>query len=175
VVAAHQIPVAKKTAELLAALAGDAGGFEAVALRIGSVWGPLGPPDNPFLPLPGLLSAAVHGTEAEPGAHADDVANLCYVRDCGRAIALLMTADRLAHRVYNVSSGRLVRFGEVADAINAVVPGAAIALPAGRDPARPVDGHLDTTRLQQDTGFRPEYDVEASVADYADWLRGHER
>ena len=173
--APHQIPVAKKTAELFAALAADAGGFEAVALRIGSVWGPLGPPDNPFLPLPGLLFAAVHGTAPPPGAYADDAANLCFVADCGRAIALLMTADRLTHRVYNVSSGRLVRFAEVADAINAVVPGAAVELPPGRNPDRPVDGLLDTTRLRQDTGFEPEYDVGASVADYADWLRRHER
>ena len=175
VVAAHQIPVFKKTAELFTALAGDAGGFDTVSLRIGSVWGPLGPTDNPFLALPGLLSAAVRGEGELPVAYADDAADLCYVKDCGRAIALLMVADRLDHRVYNVSGGRLVRFGEVVAAINALVPGADITLPAGRNPDRPPDDHLDTTRLQVDTGFRPEYDVERAVADYVDWLTGHDR
>jgi len=50
VVAAHQIPVFKKTAELFAALVGESAGFDAVSLRIGTIWGPLGPPDNPFTP-----------------------------------------------------------------------------------------------------------------------------
>jgi len=60
-------------------------------------------------------------------------------------------------------------------AINAVVPGANITLPEGRNPDRPPDNYLDTTRLQADTGFRPEYDVERAVPDYVDWLRRHDR
>jgi UDP-glucose 4-epimerase len=180
VVAAHQIPVFKKTAELFAALAGGAGGFDTVSLRIGSIWGPLGPPDNPFLALPGLLSAAVRGeapdlTPPRPAAYAEDATDLCYVKDCGRAIALLMLADRLNHRVYNVSGGRLVRYGEVVAAINSIVPGADITLPAGRNPDRPPDNYLDITRLRADTGFRPEYDVQRTVSDYAGWLREHDR
>jgi UDP-glucose 4-epimerase len=180
VVAAHQIPVFKKTAELFAALAGDSAGFDTVSLRIGTIWGPLGLPDNPFTPLPRLLSAAVWGedpdlTPPRPPAYVEDATDLCYVKDCGRAIALLMFAERLNHRVYNISSGRLVRYGEVVDAINAAVPGANITLPEGRNPDRPTGNYLDTTRLQADTGFRPEYDVERAVPDYVDWLRGHDR
>ena len=180
VVAAHQIPVFKKTAELFAALAGDKGGFDTVSLRIGTVWGPLGPPDNPFFALPRLLSAAVRGedpdlTPPRPAAYAEDATDLCYVKDCGRAIALLMLAERLNHRVYNVSSGRLVRYDEVVAAINALVPEADITLPEGRNPDRPSDNYLDTTRLRADTGFRPEYDVERTVSDYAGWLREHDR
>jgi UDP-glucose 4-epimerase len=180
VVAAHQIPVFKKTAELFAALAGDSAGFDTVSLRIGTIWGPLGLPDNPFTPLPRLLSAAVWGedpdlTPPRPPAYAEDATDLCYVKDCGRAIALLMLAERLTHRVYNISSGRLVRYGEVVDAINAAVPGANITLPEGRNPDRPTGNYLDTTRLQADAGFQPEYDVERAVPDYVDWLRSHDR
>jgi UDP-glucose 4-epimerase len=112
--AAHQIPVFKKTAELFTTLTGDNAGFDAVNLRIGTIWGPLGLPDNPFTPLPRLLSAAVWGEDPDlnpprPPAYAEDATDLCYVKDCGRAIALLMLADRLDHGTYNVSSGRLVR------------------------------------------------------------------
>lgn len=175
--AVHQIPVFKKTAELFAALAGDSAGFDTVSLRIGTVWGPLGPPGNPFTPLPGLLSAAVWGKEPDltQPAYAEDATDLCYVKDCGRAIARLMLTERLNHRVYNVSGGRLVSYSEVVAAINAAVPGANLTLPAGRHPERPPDSYLDTSRLRADTGFQPEYDVERSVADYADWLRRHDR
>ena len=178
--AGHQIHVFKKTAELFAALTADSAGFEAVSLRIGTIWGPLGLPDSPFFALPRLLSAAVWGedpdlTPPRPPACAEDATDLCYVKDCGRAIALLMLAERLDHRIYNVSSGRLVRYGEVVDAINAVVPGANLTLPEGRNPDRPPDNYLDITRLQADTGFRAEYDVERAVPDYVGWLRRHDR
>ena len=180
VLAPHQIHAFKKTAELFAGLAGDSAGFETVSLRIGTIWGPLGLPDNPFFALPRLLSAAVWGedpdlTPPRPPAYADDATDLCYVKDCGRAIALLMHTERLNHRIYNVSSGRLVRYGEVVDAINATVPGATLTLPEGRTPDRPADNHLDITRLRQDTGFEPRYDVDQAVPDYVDWLRRHDR
>jgi nucleoside-diphosphate-sugar epimerase len=180
VVAAHQIPVFKKTAELFAELTGDSAGFDTVSLRIGTIWGPLGLPDTPFFALPRLLSAAVWGEDPDltppcPLAYAGDATDLCYVKDCGRAIAQLMLAERLNHRIYNVSSGRLVGYSEVVDAINAAVPGANITLPEGRNPDRPPDNYLDTTRLRADTGFQPEYDVERAVPDYVDWLRGHDR
>ncbi|QKG22369.1 NAD-dependent epimerase/dehydratase family protein [Actinomadura verrucosospora] len=179
-VAPHQIHAFKKTAELFTALAGDSAGFETVSLRIGTIWGPLGLPDSPFFALPRLLSAAVWGedpdlTPPRPPAYAEDATDLCYVKDCGRAIALLMLADRLNHRVYNVSSGRPVGYGEVVAAINAAVPGADIVLPEGRDPDQPATNYLDITRLREDTGFRPEYDVERAVADYVGWLREHDR
>ena len=179
-VAGHQIPVFKKTAELFATLTGASAGFDPVSLRIGTIWGPLGLPDSPFFALPRLLSAAVWGedpdlTPPRPLAYAEDATDLCYVKDCGRAIALLMLADTLPHRTYNVSSGRLVRYGEVVAAINAAVPGAHISLPEGRNPDRPPDTYLDTTRLRTDTGFRPGYDGERAVPDYVDWLRGHQR
>ena len=180
VVAPHQIHAFKKAAELFAALIGDSAGLETVSLRIGTIWGPLGVPDNPFFALPRLLSAAVRGedpdlTPPRPAAYAGDATDLCYVKDCGRAIALLMLAERLHHRLYNVSSGRLVPYGEVVAAINAAVAGANLTLPEGRNPERRADNHLDITRLREDTGFRPEYDVERAVPDYVDWLRSHDR
>src|SRR5919106_1960016 len=180
VVAAQQIPVFKKAAELFATLTGDSAGFDAVSLRIGTIWGPLGLPDSPFFALPRLLSAAVWGedpdlTPPRPAAYAEDASDLCYVKDCGRAIALLMLAERLNHRIYNVSTGRLVRYSEVVAAINAAVPGANIRLPEGRNPDRPPDNYLDTTRVRADTGFRPEYDIDRAVPDYVDWLRRHDR
>jgi len=143
-------------------------------------WGPLGLPDSPFFALSRLLSAAVWGedpdlTPPRPPAYAEDGGDLCYVKDCGRAIALLMLAERLNHGTYNVSTGRRVRNSEVVAAINAAVPAAKITLPRGRNPGRPPDNYLDTTRLRQDTGFRPEYDVERAVPDYVGWLTSHPR
>ncbi|MBO2455053.1 NAD(P)-dependent oxidoreductase [Actinomadura barringtoniae] len=171
--AVHAIQASKRGAELYASLAADHAGFEVACLRIGGLWGPLGRAESRFLTLPQLVHAAVRGET--PGfalPYADDAADLCYVKDCAQAIVLLQTAGKLGHRVYNVSSGRATKNEEVAAAINAAIPGAGISLPEGRDPSGPPeDLYLDTTRLREDTGFEPAYEIERGVADYVAWLR----
>ena len=146
-------------------------------LRIGTIWGPLGLPDSPFLPIPRLISATVRGeapdlTPPRPPGFADDGGDRCYVKDCGRAIAMLMHADTLQHDTYNISSGQPVANHEFDTALNAAIPGAEASLPPGRAPDAPADDpYLDTTRLARDTGFEPAFDVRAGVADYVAWLQ----
>ena len=176
------IPVLKKSAELFASLVGGNEAFEVVNLRISTVWGPLGPDDSPFYALPHLVHAAVRGevpdmSPPRPVAYAEDGADLCYVKDCGRGIALLQLAERLCHGTYNVADGRATKNSEAIDAIRSVLPAADIELPPGRDPAGPGrDTHLDITRIKQDTGYQPAYGIWRGMADYIGWLTaGHER
>jgi UDP-glucose 4-epimerase len=108
----------------------------------------------------------------DPPRYAEDALDICYARDCGRAIALVQTAGKLNHRVYNVGSGRATRNAEVADAVRAVIPDADIELAAGRgDGSGHADQYMDITRLREDTGYRPEYDTARAVRDYVQWLR----
>jgi UDP-glucose 4-epimerase len=175
--AGHPIPAFKKIGELLADHLAGATGVEIVNLRISAIWGPLGRPESMFFPAPQLVHAAVRGTVPDLStlrapAHAGNGGDLCYVKDCGRAIALLQYARSLSHRTYNIASGRLTTNGELAAAIQTVVPDARIDLPEGRDPDGPEsDVYLDISRLRQDTGYRPAYDTAGAVADYVDWLR----
>jgi UDP-glucose 4-epimerase len=149
-----------------------------VNYRIAAIWGPGGRAASPFVAAPQLVHAAARGAAPDLSslgspAYAEDAIDLCYVRDCGRAIALLQLADHLNHRTYNVASGRATTNAEVVAAIRKVVPGARIELPTGGTGRR---SHLDITRIRQDTGYEPGYDVDRSAADYLAWLRaGNER
>jgi UDP-glucose 4-epimerase len=163
----HVIPAFKKIGELLAGHLADAAGLDIVNYRIGAIWGPYGHPVSPFIAAPQLVHAAARGATPDLTARAGDAMDLCYAKDCGRAIALLQVADRLNHRTYNVASGRSTTNAELAAAIRKVVPDAAVDLPAGGI-AHP---HLDITRVHKDTGYRPEYDTDRAVADYLSWLR----
>ena len=166
----------RKSVEAITPQVLEGTGVEPINLRIGTIWGPLGLPDSPFLPIPRLISATVRGEDPDlspprPAGFADDGGDRCYVRDCGRAIALLMRAESLRHDTYNISSGRPVANQEFVTAVNAAVPGAEASLHPGRNPAAPADDpYLDTTRLVRDTGFEPAFDVRAGVADYVAWL-----
>jgi UDP-glucose 4-epimerase len=174
----HLIPTFKKIGELLSDHLAGATGLDIVNYRISATWGPGGRPNDPFFPAPELIHAAARGTTPDLSPllrppHEQDAIDLCYVRDTGRAIALLQLADQLSHRTYNVASGRATSNAEVIAAIRTVVPGAQLELPTGGE------GHpswLDITRLQQDTGYEPAYGTERAAADYIAWLRaGHER
>ena len=173
---AGAIPLAayKKSAEILTGAVTD--GPELINVRIGAIWGPLGRPSSFFFGAPQLIHAAATASVGDP-PYGEDAVDMCYVRDCGRAIGLLLTAPSLRHHTYNIGSGTTTTNGEVADAIGRVVSGPAPAVTPGRSPhAPPRDAYLDITRLRTDTGYAPEYDLDGAVADYLAWLRaGHPR
>jgi UDP-glucose 4-epimerase len=180
--AGHVIPAFKKIGELLGDYLAGAAQLEVVNYRIAAIWGPGGRAASPFLALPALVHAAARGTAPDLSSlrgpvYAQDGSDLCYVKDCGRAIALLQTADQLAERTYNVASGRLTTNAEVVAAIGQAVPGFRCELPErgpedGPDPSL----YLDISRVSRDAGYQPAWDTGRAVADYIGWLRaGHER
>lgn len=178
----HVIPASKKIGELLTDYIAGASELEVYNARIAGIWGPLGRPVSRFFGAPQLVHAAVRGTapdfsELHSPVYARDSLDLCYAKDCGRALALLQLAPRLNHRTYNVASGRATTYRDLADALAKAVHGVHLELPEGRNPQGPAgDFYLDITRIRQDAGYEPAYDTQRAVADYVDWLRaGHER
>ena len=131
-------------------------------------------PESPFYHIPPYISAVLRG-EQPPPLHADDGGDSCYAPDAGRAIALLITTETLRHDTYNVSSGRPATNRELADALQAITPGLRLDLLPGRQGGPGDDPYLDTTRLAEDTGFAPKFDVAAAVADYVAWRADHPR
>ncbi|WP_320670901.1 NAD-dependent epimerase/dehydratase family protein [Patulibacter defluvii] len=170
----HLILAFKKAVEPLVTHALAGSGVEPLVLRIGTIWGPLGDPESPFFPIPSYISAALRGEEPPP-LHADDGGDRCYAPDAGRAIALLTTAERLRHQVYDVSSGRPATNREFVEALRAALPDLQLELRPGRQDGPGPDPYLDVARLREETGFVPAFDVAAAVADYVAWRRENER
>ena len=129
--------------------------------------------EDPFFAAPALIHAAATRTPVDLSGllvqpHLGDGLDLCYVKDTGRAIALLQVAEHLRYNTYNVASGRLTTNADVIDAIRSLQPGLNLELPQGATrPGNP----LDITRLHDDTGYQPEYDTARAAADYIAWLR----
>ncbi|MFD0696549.1 NAD-dependent epimerase/dehydratase family protein [Paenibacillus sp. GCM10027628] len=161
----------KKSSELIASYAARSADFEVVNLRIAGIWGPMQKSAANLVVAPKLVHAAVRGVPtnfSDPASsHLLDAYDMCYVKDCARGIALLQTAQRLNHSTYNIGSGRVIMNEEFFAAIKRMIPDAEIALPKGHC----LDVCLDITRIRQDTGYEPEYDVERGIADYIGWLK----
>lgn len=170
----HAIPDSKKILELIGALLRGESQFPIVNLRIGGTWGPLN--HHPFsaMNLTGhLIRAAVDGVQWDSSVvWGEEGVDLCYAKDCGRAIALLQMTPNLRHSTYNVSTGPIVTNNDLVEELRRQLPGTKIPVREGFDPkGQGTTFAMDTTRLRSDTEFKPEYDLNAAVADYVAWLR----
>jgi nucleoside-diphosphate-sugar epimerase len=170
----HSIIAFKKAVEPLAVHSLQGSDVQPVVLRIGSTWGPLMDPESPFNPLPPYISAVLRH-ESPPPLHADEGGDTCYAPDAGRAIALLTTTTTLRHDTYNVSSGRPFTNRELAAALQAITPGLVLELLPGRPGGRRDNPYLDISRLTEDTGFTPTFDLATAVAHYVAWRADNPR
>ncbi len=175
--APHPIPTFKEVAELIGSNIAARAGFDILKLRFGA-WGPLfHHPPSPANIHSQMMRAAVAGetldfTQPPSRANEKDGVDLCYVKDCARGIALLQLAGRLRYSTYNIGTGRATRYGDLAAAIKSIIPHARLDLPAGYDPQGPGGViELDITRIREDTGYEPQYDLQRAVADYIAWLQ----
>ena len=118
------------------------------------------------------LSAALAGKPVNLDPGIITLNDHVYAKDVAAGVVLACEKP-LKHSVYNIGSGRLTGPAEVVAAIDAAVPGAkAQMLP------KPVVGPfwrhehiLDITRIREDLGYEPQFDVAKGIADFARELR----
>lgn len=171
----HPIAAIKRSEEALASYLAVSTGTSIVRARITSIWGPL---YRTMLNVPSRLALLAAGRHeqvaglADPRvAHLDDELELMHVADCARALAVLLDASD-GGDVFNVSTGSLVRYGDLVEAANAAGAEEPIALrPPERAPTRAA--RLATDRLTA-LGFRPRVGVTDGMRDYVAWLREHD-
>lgn len=168
----------KKAFEILGLHYGDRTELEVIALRIGVIWGPL------YHSMYNMPSRMVHGartggrvdlTQAAgvPGGAGcqDDETDLCYVKDCAKAIQMAHAAAKLNHRIYNIGSGRASSNAQLREAVSKALPGARIELQPGRSAGYRANAYLDLGRITADTGYQPDFSLESGAADYVAWLK----
>jgi nucleoside-diphosphate-sugar epimerase len=148
-------------------------GMEFAGLRYGAVFGPWsgaggGGPSNVIREA---MRNALAGKEATvpPGTM-----EWVYSKDAARATVMALDAKDLGNRVFNVTMGAMTAPGEMAAAIQAVVPGAKVKFeaPAGTGVSLSNrDHHAELTRAKRYLGWEPEFGVRDAVKDMAEWMR----
>ena len=163
----------KKSFEIIGSHYAGRTGLDVVMLRIAGIYGPL---YHSMSNLPSRLThAAVKGTEPQlRGEFAEDGGDMTYVKDAGKGVALLMTADKLSNQCYNIGSGRMTRNEEIVDAIRTVISDFKADLQPGAGPQNRPNAYMDITRISQDVGYKPEFPVETAIPDYINWLGSNE-
>jgi nucleoside-diphosphate-sugar epimerase len=100
-----------------------------------------------------------------------------HVEDIVRALVAMLKAPHLTYSAYNVSYGQVYSLQQVLDVFQKLEPefryvvvGEGETADIAYDESRQ-RGPLDITRLRQDIGYEPRYDLESGVRAYMDWLR----
>ncbi|MDP6704793.1 MAG: NAD(P)-dependent oxidoreductase [Alphaproteobacteria bacterium] len=169
----------KRCGELLTTMHREEYGMPAASVRISWVYGPpMVPPvrEPPRGPIPAFLREALAGEPIAEASGGDFAASFTHVGDVATGLLAAYDADRLNHDIYHLGSGRNYDTFRVAEAVRAAVPGAAIEVGPGTEPwttYNTMRGPLAGTRLLDDAGFRPAYDLEAGIQAFADWMRAH--
>jgi UDP-glucose 4-epimerase len=167
----------KKALEILGMHYASRTNLEVIALRIGSPFGPLY--HTLAAPTSRICHAAAKGvptdfTGARRGAPYDqDDTGAFYVKDCAAAIQQVQMAEKLSHRIYNVGSDSPMTYADFVKAVKSVVPNAQVNLQPGRSPRHRANAYMDISRIKEELGYRPEYDLDRAVKEYIDWLRSH--
>ena len=169
---ANPVEAYKKAYEIVSTHYALRTGLNIVLLRIAGIYGPLY--HSMGNAVSRLTHAAVKGVAPELRAelYEDDAQDYCYVRDCGKGIALLQAADKLSHQCYNIGAGRAASNKEFADAIRRHYPNAILPMKPGASQPRK-DPYMDLTRIHQDTGYKPEFGVDRAMDDYFAWLKNN--
>ena len=174
-----QVEAFKKGMEIHASHYASRANIDVVSLRIGSIYGPYY--YSMFNPMSRMCHAALKGEDPDfsdrPGGaiSEDDEGDWTYVADLARGIQMLHTADDLAHDIYNIGSGTVTSTKDVFAAVRKALPDAVCsALKPGRSPAaNPPNPVMELSRIKEDVGYEPEYDIDAGIAAYVEHLRNH--
>ena len=162
------ISAIKKAEEIAARWFSAQLGLEVVVMRLSNIYGPQytsmrnAPSRYLFERLgrdigdaPTMMSGDIY----------DRMADFCHVEDCANGIALIATADRLAHDTYNIGGGESVDDEAVRWAADA-----AMGANTPRPSARPNANYMDIARAAEDLGYRPVHDIATGMKAYREWL-----
>jgi len=148
-------------------------GIEFAGLRYGAVFGPWsgsggGGPSNIIREA---IRSALAGKEAivPPGAM-----EWVYSKDAARGSVMALDAKDLGKGVFNITMGALTTPSEMAEAIQAAIPGAKCKFEAPPSAAVSLANraeHADLSRSKQTLGYEPAFKLKDAVKDQVDWIR----
>ena len=165
----------KYVSELLTRRYSDLHGFDAVSVRLSSPYGPMERVSGHRAMMSAMYELTGAVVRSEPLRMGDMSAgrDYSYVRDTASAICTVLDAPSLSYDVYNISPGGWISLNDVVSALQELRPSVRVEHESGKkfsnlDPdASPVS--LDVSRLREDVGFTPSFDLMAGLRDYLDW------
>ena len=172
--------ITKITSEMLTQRYGHLYGFETASIRMAQNWGPVErvTPYHSRVSLPNQwVGKAVRGEPIEVSPVGTGIAegrafgtDHIYIKDTAAATRLMLEAPALSHPVYNISLGYPLAMLDMVSAIREAYPAVEFVEPLPEaDPTKEHTLAVDVSRMREDLGFEPKYDLVSSLRDYIEW------
>jgi UDP-glucose 4-epimerase len=173
------IPGTKRAEENTGLLYAAKTGLNIIFVRASRIYGPMSAGTR--TPIPLMIRSAIEGKACDLSQLDEDEGHdNIYVKDCARGVILIHTAGKLKHRVYNLGHGQLTTFRQIRDAVLSVYPSVQIALgnhlgeiTATKSPLD-INACLDITRIKEELGYEPHYDIDHGIKAFILWLRDNQ-
>jgi len=140
------------------------------AIRVYFAYGPGRLPSELYPLYNAVFGCLAGNTQISLPAGADQSIDFRYLKDIARAICLIYEKPALMHHRYNVSSGVCHKIPELIRTV-AECAGVSVNLSIGPGRIMPRGPSIDSSRLRNELGFSPEYDLIKGVAEYREWIR----
>ena len=174
--------ITKLGSELITERYGHLYGFETASIRMVQNFGPIEriTPYHSRISMPGQWTGwAARGEPIEAAPFGKGITegrsvgiDHIYVRDTAAAIAAMLEAPKLPHNEYNISRSESVFLDDLVAAMRKAAPGAKFVEPIPKDDEVKRPGFLfDNTRMKEDFGFVPKYDMASALEDFMKWRR----
>ena len=160
----------KYTSELLTRRYGELYGFETASVRLGGPYGPMERVTGHRANQSVLKEWTGNIVRGEPIRVGDRAArrSFTYVKDIAAGIHAVLDAPTLSYEAYNHTSVEWVPLDQVIEALRELRPGIEVVdVPPTEIPGS--GNAIDATRLREDVGFVPEFDLASGLADYMAW------
>jgi nucleoside-diphosphate-sugar epimerase len=158
--------VSKLAAEQLVKIFGEAEGRDYVILR---PFNNFGPRHSKAYVIPSMICQALE--KGEIIIRGDSMRDFTYVEDTVDAFFRVLTAKKLNHKVYNISSEQCYRISDVAGKIFDLI-GKERKITILPRTNRPLDIpilHASAKRIREELGWRPNTTLEAGLRKTIDW------
>ena len=167
--------VTKYASELLTRRYGELHGFQTVSVRLSYPYGPMERVTGHRVRMSLFYEWTGNVVRGEP-IEVDDRTighDYTYVADVAAGIRTVLDAPSLSYDAYNISVGRPITLDEVISALQELRPSLQVKDNPSREPgnSRSSAGRSvrDVTRIREDLGFKPSFDLTAGIRDYLEW------
>ncbi len=173
--------LAKYTSEAYCRRFAKISGMEIVSGRVCSTYGPMEAPTGSrkhMSTVNTLITAAREHREIKV-VHPEIKRNWTHIYDIVGSLCALLFAKAPSYSEYNLSGGKNYTLTEVMETIRQYIPDFKFSETADPEEADIVyndgnrRGYLDSSRLFNDIGYTPVYDLSSGIKQYIDWLSSH--
>ena len=166
--------ITKYACEMLSERYGDIHGFQTASVRLSAPYGPMERVTGHRAVMSQVYEwtgKAIRGETIDFSRVTPD-RDFTYVLDTAAAIAAVLDAPTLKHRIYNIGRGRKVSIREMVDALTRVCPSVTfsgdLTEVESAPPPKYGRGPMDVSHLK-DLGFVACHNIEMGVEKYMEW------